>query len=556
MKHLSTPDDLLAMQDRQMTLRSNQRSTIVIPAGTCAQAYGVNEIIRTAKAEVLENYLAHRMHLRITGCHGDCAHEPSVLLEPSQTYYPNVGAEDIPRIIKEGIDAMESGNLHTSIDLLAGESLRRDELPFFKHQRRRILRKSELSDPMHISDYLGAGGYSSLIRIIAMENPANAFSILRSSGIRERHGDGRVIADAWENFSTVSYREKYNLICHADEGDAYASINRNILEANPHLLIEAMLICALLTNATEGIIYLSSHFDLALKHLRLALQQCEEIGLLGKNILGTGKEFHLHLVPGTGSFFGISAPMLMHFLEVDLGEIGAQNEAARTSPSHDESTLLHDAETWMNIPLLFEEYAQGKFSDDASHGSKLAHLHGLAGNAGVIEIPNGMSLHDMLMQFGEVKTMDALKAVVLLGDGAHLLPTHRGELQNLLNVEGERWILRDVGSIIPIDGSACIVDLASYFASKLKNELRTSCAACAEHAVKIHALVDACTKGTSSSSSLDSLTALAHSLKEKCRCHGGKTVGQFVFDGLQHFRQEFEAHQRKTCSAMVCRFGN
>ena len=208
MKHLSTPDDLLAMQDRQMTLRSNERGTIVIPAGTCAQAFGVNEIIRTAKAEVLENYLAHRMHLRITGCHGDCAHEPSVMLEPSHAYYPNVRAEDIPRIINEGIDANESGKTHTSVDLLAGEALRRDALPFFKHQRRRILRKSELADPMHISDYLGAGGYSSLIRIIAMENPAAAFSILRSSGMRERRGGCRALADVWEKFSKAPFREK------------------------------------------------------------------------------------------------------------------------------------------------------------------------------------------------------------------------------------------------------------------------------------------------------------------------------------------------------------
>lgn len=301
MLKLKSLDDFRTLQDRLRTGRDPDIPTIVIPAGTCGQASGASDIIRVAKREILAKELAGKVKLRITGCHGFCQIEPSVLVEPSRTVYPKVGLKEMARIVK----AVAKGEVLSDLlmkDHETGEQIeKQDDIPFFRKQVRTLLGRNEKVDPIRIYNYLEHGGYGSLVKALSKRSPAWVIEQVKASGLRGRGGAGFPTGTKWEMLAKQpNGRDKF-LVCNADEGDPGAYMDRSVLEGNPHSIIEGMLIGAYGTGSTHGVIYVRNEYPLAIKHLVIALRQASELGLLGESILGTGFSFDIQIVRGASS---------------------------------------------------------------------------------------------------------------------------------------------------------------------------------------------------------------------------------------------------------------
>jgi NADH-quinone oxidoreductase subunit F len=291
-----------ACQSRLLGWQNSHIPTIVIPAGTCGQASGTNEIIRAAKEEILSRGLGEKVHLRITGCHGFCEMEPSVLVEPARVFYPKVNPETMVRIV----EAVAAGEVLDDLLFTDSENGRKvhrqDDLPFFKKQVRTLLSRNEKVVPAHIESYIENCGYAALVKVLEQGDPQSVIGEIKVSGLRGRGGAGFPTGLKWELLANQPNGKGKFLVCNADEGDPGAYMDRSVLEGNPHSIIEGMTIGAYATGAAHGVIYVRHEYPLAIKHVKIALQQAREFGLLGLNILGTGFSFDIKMVQGAGAF--------------------------------------------------------------------------------------------------------------------------------------------------------------------------------------------------------------------------------------------------------------
>jgi len=320
MLRLSSINELKKLQKALFDASDESIPCIVIPTGTCGQASGANDLIRVAKREILAKGLTKKVRLRITGCHGFCQMEPSVLVEPRRVFYPRVGLREMERIV----EAAARDEVLTDIlfvDPETGKPVeKQDDIPFFNKQVRRLLAWNEKVDPIRIYDYIKAAGYSVLVKVFARGNAAWVVEEAKRSGLRGRGGGGFPTGLKWELLAKQSSNGGKFLICNADEGDPGAYMDRSVLEGNPHSIIEGMIIGAYGTGAAEGIVYVRNEYPIAIKHLNIALKQARELGLLGEDILGTGFSFDIKLVKGAGAFVCGEETALIRSVEGKMGE--------------------------------------------------------------------------------------------------------------------------------------------------------------------------------------------------------------------------------------------
>jgi NADH-quinone oxidoreductase subunit F len=320
MERLRSIDDLRLMQGRILADVDPDIPTIAIPAGTCGQASGANSLIRIAKRELLAKGLTEKIQLRITGCHGFCQMEPSVVVYPRGTFYPRVGIKEMERIV----EAVAKGKVLEDllyIDPETGTPVEKQgDISFFRKQLRTILSRNEKIDPIRVFHYLENGGYSALARVLEGKNPRAVIEDVKASGLRGRGGAGFPAGLKWELLAAQPDGNGKFLVCNADEGDPGAYMDRSVLEGNPHSIIEGMIIGAYATGATEGVVYVRNEYPLAVKHLIIALRQARELGLLGRDILGTGLSFDVSLVKGAGAFVCGEETALIRSIEGRMGE--------------------------------------------------------------------------------------------------------------------------------------------------------------------------------------------------------------------------------------------
>ena len=319
-ERLTSIEALRALHTLIVTDRNESLPTIVIPAGTCGQASGANDLIRITKRELLAQRLTEKVRLRVTGCHGFCQMEPSVLIEPRGTFYPRIRMDQMPDIIL----AVARGEVVRELlyrDPATGEPIeKQSQIPFFKEQLRTILGRNEKVDPIRIYNYLEVGGYLALATALERRDPAWVIEEVKASGLRGRGGAGFPTGRKWEMLAQQKNSHGKFLVCNADEGDPGAYMDRSVLEGNPHSIIEGMLIGGFATGAHEGVIYVRNEYPLAIKHLIIGLRQARELGLLGENILGTGFSFDINLVKGAGAFVCGEETALIRSVEGKMGE--------------------------------------------------------------------------------------------------------------------------------------------------------------------------------------------------------------------------------------------
>jgi NADH-quinone oxidoreductase subunit F len=398
MEKLKSLDGFKELQDRLIADRDLSIPTIVIPAGTCGQASGANDLIRITKRELLAKELTEKTHLRITGCHGFCEMEPSVLIEPRGTFYPKVRPNDMARIV----EALAKGEVLGDLLFVDPETVavveKKNDIPFFKKQVRTILARNEKVDPIRIYNYIENGGYSAMAKVLARGNPEWVVKEIKTSGLRGRGGAGFPTGLKWELLAKQPNGRGKLLVCNADEGDPGAYMDRSVLEGNPHSIIEGMIIGAYGTGATEGVIYVRNEYPLAIKHLTIALQQARELGLLGEHILGTPLSFNINLVRGAGAFVCGEETALIQSIEGKMGEPRQRPPFPVQKGIDGKPTAINNVETWANIPVIIErgalEFAKNGTKNNS--GTKIFSLVGKIRNTGLVEVPMGITIEDII----------------------------------------------------------------------------------------------------------------------------------------------------------------
>jgi NADH-quinone oxidoreductase subunit F len=546
-----------AFQKKLKQTRAPEIPTIVIPAGTCCQASGANDLIRIAKREIIGRQLNRRVRLRITGCQGFCQMEPSVLVLPQRTFYPKVSVKTMEKII----EAVPQGAVVTDalyLDPDTGERIEKQEdIPFFKTQTRTILGQNEKVDPIRIFDYIACGRYRAFVDLLQKNNPSWTLAEVKKSGLRGRGGAGFSTGLKWELLAKQPNERGKYLVCNADEGDPGAYMDRSVLEGNPHSIIEGMLIGALATGAHEGVIYVRHEYPLAIKHLIIALRQANESGLLGSAILGTDFSFQIHIVQGAGAFVCGEETALMHSIEGKIGEPRQRPPFPVQSGIHGKPTSINNVETWANVPVVFEQGAENyaRIGVLNNSGTKIFSLVGKAKYTGLVEVPMGTTIKDIVYTIGGGPVgKKKIKAVQTGGPSGGCIPAERFDLPIDYDHLAKAGSIMGSGGMIVLDENTCMIDIAKYYMNFLRGESCGKCFTCRKGTQRMYEILADISSGRSSPEQLSLLEELAAVVKDSTMCGLGQSAANPVLSTLRYFRHEYDQHiKNKTCPAGACK---
>ncbi|MEW5806103.1 MAG: NADH-quinone oxidoreductase subunit NuoF [Acidobacteriota bacterium] len=557
MLRLNTINDLKELQNRIVSSKASTIPTIIINAGTCGQASGANDIIRVAKKELLAKGLTEIVHLRITGCHGFCEMEPSVLVEPGRIFYPKVDMKNMVRIIEAVVrgDVLED---LLYVDLKTGKKIeKQDDMPFFKKQVRTIIARNEKLDPIRILNYIENGGYLAFAKVVEKKNPEWVIEEVKASGLRGRGGAGFPTGLKWEMLAKQANGHGRYLICNADEGDPGAYMDRSVLEGNPHSIMEGMMIGAYATGASEGVVYVRNEYPLAIKHLTIALRQAHELGLLGENILGTGFSFDIKMVRGAGAFVCGEETALIRSVEGKLGEPRQRPPYPVQRGLNGRPTVINNVETWANIPIIIQMGAKefAKVGTKENSGTKIFSLVGKIKNTGLVEVPMGITIGEIIDDIGGGPVgRRKIKAVQTGGPSGGCIPSNRFDLPIDYDSLTEAGSIMGSGGMIVMDENTCMVDVARYFMNFLKDESCGKCFTCRKGTQRMWEILDDITAGKGTVEQLELLEELANVVKDTTMCGLGQTAPNPVLSTIRYFRDEYEEHiKNHRCPAGVCK---
>lgn len=557
MHRLKSIKEFKDLRERIMSARDPKIPTIVISAGTCGQASGANDLIRASKRELLFKGLTERIHLRITGCHGFCEIEPSVLVEPRGTVYPKVGLKEMVQII----EAVDQGRVIDDLLFKDPQTNKRMEklkdIPFYKKQVRTILSQNEKIDPIRLYNYVENGGYAALVRTLENKDRNWVVEEVKESGLRGRGGAGFPTGLKWEMLANQRNGTGKYLVCNGDEGDPGAYMDRSVLEGNPHSVIEGMIIGAFGTGATEGIIYVRNEYPLAIKHLVIALRQARDLGVLGENIFSTGFSFDIKLVRGAGAFVCGEETALMRSIEGKMGEPRQRPPFPVEKGIKGKPTSINNVETWANIPVIIRQSARkySKIGTKGNSGTKIFSLVGKVKNTGLVEVPMGITIKEVVDDIGGGPSgKKSIKAVQTGGPSGGCIPATMFDLPIDYDSLAKAGSIMGSGGMIVMDENTCMVDVAKYFMSFLKDESCGKCFTCRKGTQRMYEILDDISNGKGSLGQLDLLEELAEAVKDTTMCGLGHGAPNPVLSTLMYFRDEFEEHiQNQRCPGGVCK---
>ena len=557
MLRLSSINELKELWRVLFDTRDEKKPRIVICAGTACQASGSNDIIRVSKRYIIEKRLVGKMSLRITGCHGFCEMGPFILTEPQQAFYTQVKLDDVPRIIEALLSDKYVEDLLYQDPHTGERYYNRDDIPFFKNQHRSILGMNQKIDPIRIYDYIAQKGYIALEKVLSKQNTEWVVQQVKRSGLRGRGGAGFPTGLKWELLAKQPSNRGKFLVCNADEGDPGAYMDRSVLEGNPHSIIEGMIIGAYGTGATEGIVYVRNEYPVAVKHLNIALNQARQLGLLGENILGTGFSFDIKPVKGAGAFVCGEETALIRSIEGKVGEPRQRPPFPVQKGIDGKPTAINNVETWANIPLIFR-LGTKKFTSIGTQGNigtKIFSLVGKIKNTGLVEVPMGITLKEIVYDIGGGSASKAkIKAVQTGGPSGGCIPADKFDLSVDYKTLADSGSIMGSGGMIVMDENTCMVDVAKYFMNFLKDESCGKCFTCRKGTQRMYEILDDISKGQGTLEHLDLLKELAEAVKDTTMCGLGQTASNPVLSTLRYFRNEYLRHVvDKKCDAFVCR---
>lgn len=534
------------------------RSHILVCGGTGCASSGSGEIIHALQAEIDKQGLNEEVAVVQTGCHGLCALGPIMIVYPEAAFYSMVKIEDIHEIVTEHLlkGRIVKRLLYNETITSEGEISSLAETDFYKKQHRIALRNCGVINPEDIEEYIGTGGYEALGKVLTEMTPDDVIQTLLDSGLRGRGGGGFPTGLKWKLAKGNDADQKY-VCCNADEGDPGAFMDRSVLEGDPHVILEAMAIAGYAIGADQGYIYVRAEYPIAVDRLEIAIEQAREYGLLGKDIFGTGFNFDVGLRLGAGAFVCGEETALMTSIEGNRGEPRPRPPFPAQKGLNGKPTILNNVETYANIPQIILNGPQwfASMGTEKSKGTKVFALGGKIHNTGLVEIPMGTTLREVVEEIGGgIPDGKKFKAAQTGGPSGGCIPTEYFDIpidyDNLIGIGS----MMGSGGLIVMDEDNCMVDIAKFFLEFTVDESCGKCTPCRIGTKRLYEMLDKITKGQGTVKDLEKMEELCYYIKENSLCGLGQTAPNPVLSTLRYFKDEYISHVvDKSCPAGVCK---
>jgi len=546
--------ELEGLRTEIISNRDPKKPCVTICSGTGCLASGGEPVIKAFQEEIKKQNLEEKVDLKKTGCHGFCERGPLVVIYPEEICYVQVQPEDIPEIVSETI--VNGKIVDRLLYKLDGEEFVHDyDIPFYKNQKRIIFEKNRKIDSKSIEDYIALGGYSALAKALQM-TPEEVLEEVKKSNLRGRGGGGFPTGMKWESTRNAHGHPKY-VIVNCDEGDPGTYANRSLMEGNPHSVLEGLIIGAYAIGSNQGYVYVREEYPLAVENVNIAIKKAREYGLLGENILGSGLDFDVKVFRGAGAFVSGESSALVRSLEGKVGEPIPKYIHMAEKGLYDKPTNLNNVESWANIPFIINNGSDwfNSIGSQNSKGTKVFSLVGKVKNTGLVEVPLGITLREIIYNIGGgIKEDKKFKAVQTGGPSGGVIPEKYidrpvdfDELTKLGSMMGS-------GGMIVMDEDTCMVNIAKYFLNFLKDESCGKCVPCREGIRQMLKILTRICEGKGEEGDIETLENLSIVMQKVSLCALGTSAPNPVLTTIKYFREEYESHIKdKKCPAKECK---
>jgi len=556
MAKLRSPADLEKKRQQILSQRDPNKTCVTICSGTGCHVLGSDKVSEAFLGEISKNGLKGKVDIRRTGCHGFCERGPVVVIFPEGICYLGVKPADVPDVVSKTLVDKQLVERLLYQDSTGKTIAHEGDIPFYKFQSRIVFGNNTRIDPKSIDDYIALGGYSALAKALFKMSPEQVLDEVKKSNLRGRGGGGFPAGVKWETTRDAPGDIKY-VIVNADEGDPGAFMDRSLLEGNPHSVLEGLIIGAYAIGSHEGFIYVRQEYPLAVENASIALEQARKYGLLGKNILGSGFDFDVKIHRGAGAFVSGESSALMTAIEGKVGEPRPKYIRTAVSGVWERPSNLNNVETWATVPLIINRGADWftSIGTKGSKGTKIFSLVGKVNNTGLVEVPMGMALRDIIYKIGGgIRQGKKFKAVQTGGPSGGCLP------ENLIDLPVDFDELTKVGSMmgsggmIVMDEDTCMVDVAKYFLNFLSDESCGKCVPCRAGIEQMVEILNRICAGQGRPGDIELLEEICEVTRDASLCALGQTAPNPVLSTVQYFRDEYKAHiEQKRCPAGVCK---
>ncbi|MHC4113712.1 MAG: NADH-ubiquinone oxidoreductase-F iron-sulfur binding region domain-containing protein [Planctomycetota bacterium] len=554
---LTQPDQLVSYCEKLQTEHKQDARCIAVCGGTGCRANRGTEVAQAFRRILDKEKLDQEVEVRLTGCHGFCEKGPLVVLLPQGTLYVSVTPDDVEEIVTTSVKNAEIvERLTYKIPGTKERIPRESDIPFYANQQRIVFGKSGKIDPANIDDYIAAGGYTALAKVLTSMKPEEIIDSIEKAGLRGRGGGGFVTARKWQACRQAEGSPKY-VLCNGDEGDPGAFMDRSIMEGNPHAVLEGMTIGAYAIGSNHGYIYVRLEYPLAVENLQIAIKQAEEKGLLGENILGTGFDFKIRISRGAGAFICGESTALMASIEGLAGEPRAKHIHTSEKGLFGKPTNLNNVETWANVPVIINKGCQwfANIGSENSKGTKVFSVVGKVKNTGLVEVPMGITLRQIIYDIcGGIADDRKFKGVQTGGPSGGCLPENMLDLPVDFDRLTKAGSMMGSGGMIVMDDRSCVVEVARYFTEFLTRESCGKCTACREGVKEMLEVLEKITAGKAVPEDIGLLEELCLYVRDNSICGLGKSAPNPTLSTLRYFKDEYMAHiEQRKCPAGVCR---
>jgi len=557
-KRLSSAKELEELRKEILSKGGPGKQIVTVCTGTACQTYGSLEIYRKLADEIKKQGLKSTIvEAKATGCHGFCEQGPVVVIFPQEICYVKVKLEDVPEIVSA---TLAQGRVIERLlyeDPVIGKKITKDpDIPFYKNQMRIVFENNKYINPREIDDYIALGGYSALSKALLQMTPEQVLEEIKKSNLRGRGGGGFPTGIKWETTRNAPGEPKY-VIVNCDEGDPGAYMDRSLMEGNPHSVLEGLVIGAYAIGSHEGFIYVRQEYPIAYENSIQAIRQAEERGFLGENILGSGFDFKVTVHRGAGAFVSGESTALMSAIEGKVGEPKMKYIHTAVSGIKERPSCLNNVETWANVPIIINKGAEwfNSIGTDGSKGTKIFSLVGKVNNTGLVEVPMGMTLRQLIYDIGGgIPKGKKFKAVQTGGPSGGVIPEQYldtpidfDELTRLDSMMGS-------GGTVVMDEDTCMVDTARYFISFCCEESCGKCIPCREGLRTLREILTDICEGRGQEGDIEAIEDIAEVMQDASLCALGTTAANPALTTLKYFRDEYEAHiKEKRCPAKACK---
>ncbi len=556
-KKINSVSDLEELRSSIVQSIDTRKTVVRVCSTTGCRAGGALKIIDTLGKEVSKQGLDDKVEIKKVGCRGFCEKGPLLVLGPKNIFYQKLKPADIPEIVSETLDRGIIIDRLLYEDPDTKEKIKYEsDIPFFKKQMRNVFGHTGKIDPTSIDDYISWEGYSALCKALTSMSPEDIVNTISDSGLRGRGGGGFPAGTKWKFCRNAVSNIKY-IIANGDEGDPGAFMDRSLMEGDPHSILEGMIIGAYAIGATEGYIYVRAEYPLAVEHLGIAIKKAEEYGFLGENILGSGFDFKIKIKMGAGAFVCGEETALIQSIMGKRGTPVPRPPFPAVAGLWGKPTVINNVKSWTNVGLIIKNGADwfSSIGTEKSKGTTIFSVVGMVKNTGLVEVPMGTTLRDIIFECaGGIQDNKALKAVQIGGPAGGCIPKELIDTPVDFDRLTELGAMMGSGGMVVMDENTCMVDVARYFLSFTQSESCGKCAPCRIGTKVMLDILDRIRSGHGEDEDLERLEDLAATVRSASLCGLGQLSPNPVLTTLRYFRGEYEAHIRdKSCPALVCK---